>query len=154
PAPVATLARPLPKPMLATRADARLRARITAGEQEWSYEMKWDGIRAIAQAGEAGVRGMSRRGQDLTATYPELAELASLTRGDVVVDGEIVALNARGTPDFGVLQRRMNLSAPKKIASEQARTPVYYFVFDLLQTGTTSLVEQPYEQRRAELFDR
>ena len=133
----------LPRPMLALRGEP--------GAGDWCYEMKWDGVRAITQVVDGNVRVMSRNGNDVTATYPELAELAQLAPAGTVVDGEIVALNAAGAPDFGVLQRRMKLTSATKVAAEQARTPVYYMVFDLLVDAGKSLMNQSYDKRRARL---
>ena len=151
PRPAAAPAASLPRPMLATRADAHRIAGLEAGE--WAYEMKWDGIRALVAVGEGGVRVASRGGHDITAMYPELGELASLAAPGVVVDGEIVALSARGVPSFGALQKRMNLASPEKVAAEQARTPVYYMAFDVLATPAGPVNQEPYEQRREELFE-
>ena len=58
----------------------------------WSYEMKWDGVRGLARTTGGSVRLTSRTGRDVTATYPELAELGTLAREDLVVDGEVVAV--------------------------------------------------------------
>ena len=151
PRPTSLPAPRLPRPMLATAADAHRAAELEAGE--WGYEMKWDGIRALAAIGEGEVRLASRRGHDITAMYPELGELASLAAPGVVVDGEIVALSDRGVPSFGALQKRMNLASREKIAAEQARTPVYYMVFDVLASAEGPMTAAPYEQRRKELFE-
>src|SRR5690625_6763663 len=94
---------------------------------------------------------MSRNGNDLSATYPELAELAQLAAPGTIVDGEIVALNAQGRPDFGVLQRRMKLTGAAKVEAERARTPVYYMVFDLLADAKGSRLNETYGRRRSRL---
>src|SRR5699024_5800556 len=75
----------LPAPPRATRAPRPPRAGIRAQEEAWALAMKWDGIRAVAGVGPAGVRVMSRGGNDITATYPEVAELAGLARPGTVV---------------------------------------------------------------------
>src|SRR5690625_5147441 len=82
----------LPRPMLAKRANP--------GSGDWCYEMKWDGVRAIAGVTDGQVRVASRNGNDLSATYPELQELADLAAPGTIVDGEIIALNEYGVPDF------------------------------------------------------
>src|SRR5690625_205919 len=133
----------LPRPMLAMRGEP--------GAGQWCYEMKWDGVRAITQVTDGGVRVMSRNGNDVTATYPELAELAKLAPAGTIFDGEIVAFNAEGVPDFGVLQRRMKLTTAAKVKAERARTPVYYLVFDVLGTASGSLLDQTYADRRSRL---
>jgi bifunctional non-homologous end joining protein LigD len=117
----------------------------------WAFEMKWDGIRAIAVIRDGVVSLTSRNGVDLTPTYPELAELAEAVGDDAIVDGEIVALGPRGRPDFGRLQERMNLRKPAEVARAQAQTPVFFYAFDLLELGGDSLLAQPYATRRAAL---
>ena len=102
-------------------------------DAEWAFEMKWDGIRALAYVSDDGIRLISRKGNDLTAQYPDLAELADRVDGNAVLDGEIVALNDRGRPDFGRLQERMNLVRPGDIATAAKRTPVQFMLFDLLE---------------------
>ncbi|QAY71524.1 ATP-dependent DNA ligase [Xylanimonas protaetiae] len=138
------------EPMLASAAepaDVRaLQADPGGGDREWVFEMKWDGYRTIAVAapGPDGVpvaRFTSRTGQDLTRTYPELAPLAGQVRGDlpVVLDAEIVALDASGRPDFRRLQ--------------QHTSKAELMVFDVLQVGDRSLLHAPYDERRALLGD-
>jgi bifunctional non-homologous end joining protein LigD len=118
---------------------------------DWVFEMKWDGIRAIARITEGKLRLISRRGVDVTDRYPELADLPDHVTGDAVLDGEIVALSKSGRPDFGLLQNRMNLVQPGEIERARKVTPVHYMLFDLLEHGGRSLMPLDYEQRRAEL---
>src|SRR4051812_11853238 len=73
----------------------------------WSYEVKWDGYRALLHKRGTTVRLVSRRDVDLTRTYPAIVDAArSLRIHDVVLDGEIVALGADGQPSFQALQHR------------------------------------------------
>ncbi|MCW2131122.1 ATP-dependent DNA ligase [Arthrobacter sp. VKM Ac-2550] len=133
------------KPMLATQGSA---ADITA-EHQWAFEMKWDGIRAIAVIEDRAVRLISRNGNDLTAGYPELADLPDRVHAETaVLDGEIVALNKAGRPDFGLLQTRMKLTKKRDIDQAAARTPVHLMLFDLLQLDGKSLLPLEYCQRR------
>ncbi|MGW3295723.1 non-homologous end-joining DNA ligase [Streptomyces xiamenensis] len=105
----------------------------------WGYEYKWDGYRCCLRIGADGsVRATSRAGNDFTGRYPELAEIEA---GPVVLDGEIVALDAAGRPDFGLLQRR----------AQPPYTPVMFFAFDVLWHEGRGLLEEPYERRRAVL---
>jgi bifunctional non-homologous end joining protein LigD len=115
----------------------------------WAFEIKFDGVRAIGYAGSSGLRVVSRNDRDIATSYPEVAGLR-LPAG-VVVDGELVALDERGCPDFALLQQRMHVTAP---GSELVGSvPVQYVVFDLLHDGRNVLLELPYEQRRARLLD-
>ncbi|SDK01227.1 ATP-dependent DNA ligase LigD ligase module /ATP-dependent DNA ligase LigD phosphoesterase module /ATP-dependent DNA ligase LigD polymerase module [Cryobacterium psychrotolerans] len=126
-------------------------------EDEWSFEMKWDGIRAIAylstEGTERSVSLLTRNGNDVTAAYPEIVEgLLDAVRADsAVLDGEVVALNRRGRPDFGLLQTRMGLSAARDVRAARAGTPVHFMVFDLLERGGEPLTREPYAQRRRAL---
>ena len=137
-------------PMLASTGAAGL---VASGRQ-WAYEMKWDGIRALVEVrpGPDGplLRLMSRNGNDLTASYPELSDLPSAVDAtSAVLDGEIVALSRTGRPDFGLLQQRMNLARPADIAAAARSVPVQLMVFDLLEKDGRSLTGVPYDDRRA-----
>jgi bifunctional non-homologous end joining protein LigD len=113
----------------------------------WAYEFKWDGVRAVTLVEDGGVRVLSRNDRDVTASYPELDELAERLRGrEAVLDGEIVALDAAGRPSFPRLQRRMHVTGPP--ASLLAAVPVRYYVFDLLHLDGRSTLDEPYERRR------
>ena len=142
-------------PMLASIGDL---GSLRREAEDWSFEMKWDGIRALArvQPGD-GDRGSieltSRNGHDMTSTYPELRELTDCVDVDCVLDGEIVALGQGGRPDFGRLQRRMGLSRDSDIEREQRRTPIYLMLFDVLHADGSSLLRTPYTERRARLFE-
>ncbi|MHA7134111.1 ATP-dependent DNA ligase [Oerskovia turbata] len=149
----------LPRPMLATAGTVET---LTAegDPDDWAYEMKWDGFRVIAQvgAGESGpsARLVSRSGKDMTLTYPELQDLALRVPAEdlpVVVDGEIVALDARGRPSFRRLQQRANLTRAGDVAAARARVAVELMLFDILAVRGRSLVKRPYDERRALLAD-
>ncbi|MGA8988615.1 ATP-dependent DNA ligase [Aeromicrobium sp.] len=121
---------------------------------DWAFEMKWDGIRAIAVVDGSDVALFSRRQNDVTNAYPEVvAELAGLGLRDTVLDGEIVALDHSGAPDFGRLQRRMGLTRTSEIAAAQREVRVQYMVFDLLRTEGQAVTGQQYDDRRTALLD-
>jgi bifunctional non-homologous end joining protein LigD len=105
--------------------------------------------RALGYAGEGGLTLYSRNDRDISRSYPEITAL-EIDQG-VVVDGELVALDQHGRPDFGQLQHRMHITAPS--AELIGRVLVQYVVFDLLRSGGRSLLELPYGRRR-ELLDR
>lgn len=117
----------------------------------WLYELKWDGIRAIITGTEGRIRLMSRNGNDLTATYPELTERSCWPEGDFVADGEIVALGKGSRPDFGRLQQRMNLVKAADIERARASVPVQLMLFDLLYDDGTDLSGLTYSVRRERL---
>ena len=114
----------------------------------WAFEWKWDGVRAIVAAAPGAVRATSRNGRDITASYPELAELHGLVTRPVLLDGELVTLDARGRPDFGRLQSRIHVTHPGEDLLRLA--PVLLYVFDLLYLDGF-LLDEPYSQRRGRL---
>lgn len=119
---------------------------------QWAYEMKWDGIRALATVDASGARLVTRNGNDVSSSYPEIvAALTSADLGDAVLDGEIVALGPNGAPDFGLLQQRMGVTRPMEVRSAAARAPAHYLAFDLVQQAGRSLRSESYDQRRAAL---
>ena len=117
----------------------------------WLYELKWDGIRAIITGTEGRIRLMSRNGNDLTAAYPELTDRACWPDGDFVADGEIVALGKGSRPDFGRLQLRMNLVKTADIERARVSVPVQLMLFDLLYDAGTDVSGRPFVERRERL---
>lgn len=140
----------LPKPMLATAGSA-----TSIGDGEgWAYEGKWDGYRAIAGVRADGVELRSRNGIDLSATFPELQEIVSLTAPGTVLDGEVVALDANSRPNFARLQSRGKLVGRREIERAMSTTPVHYFVFDVLRTSDHgATLDLPYRERRSVLAE-
>ena len=136
-------------PMLATLGDLD----GFRGGDDWAYEMKWDGYRAIATVADGKVTLRSRRGLDMTPTFPELAELGELIDGDAVLDGEIVALDPKGRPSFERLQQRSGLTQPRDVERARRGQAVEFFLFDALSLGGEALTSRPYEERRARLVD-
>jgi bifunctional non-homologous end joining protein LigD len=132
-------------PMLATTGDAH-----DVAEGDWAFEMKWDGIRAVAVVHDGAVTLTSRNGNDLTPAYPELQELAERVddEGGAVLDGEIVAVDEKGRPDFGLLQTRMGLTRARDVARAAAGAPVRLLLFDVMRAEGRSLVREHYDERR------
>ncbi|MGW2631036.1 non-homologous end-joining DNA ligase [Streptomyces chattanoogensis] len=115
----------------------------------WAFEAKWDGARCIVSTpGDGTVRLVTRAGNEATATYPELAPLGEQLRGrPTVLDGEVVVLDARGRPDFGLLQRRMGVVNPRRTARLAMEYPVHLVLFDVMYVGR-SVLGAPYYERR------
>ena len=131
------------KPMLAEVGEA------ARSNPQWRYEPKLDGYRVIAFVQGSAVRLQSRRGLDLTACFPELAaDLAAQAAGQMILDGEIVALDAAGRPSFNALQNRAQLKTAAEIAAAQRDTPVVLVCFDLLHFAGLNLRAAPYRDRR------
>ncbi|KZM76562.1 ATP-dependent DNA ligase [Cellulosimicrobium sp. I38E] len=140
------------RPMLASPASAG----DLHDDDGWAFEMKWDGFRTLAHVSHGQVRLVSRSGKDMTVTYPELQALAEQVPAEalpVVLDGEIVALDARGRPSFRRLQQRANIAKPGDVAAARRKVTVDLMLFDLLETGGRSLAKRPYDERREVLED-
>ncbi len=131
------------RPMLVS-----LRHELPADEESYGWELKWDGLRAIAYVSGDAVRLVSRNDKDMAPSYPELGVLAERVAAPVILDGEIVALRD-GRPDFGLLQSRMHVQQPDDKLLRRA--PVQFYVFDLLYQGQDSLLGRPYTERRERL---
>jgi bifunctional non-homologous end joining protein LigD len=129
-------------PMLAESGDG------VSSDPGWRYEPKLDGYRVIAFVTGDRVRLQSRRGLDYTPFFPELAaELAPHPAGQMILDGEIVALDADGRPSFNALQNRAQLKGADEIAAAQRASPVVLVCFDLLHFAGLDLRPAPYSDR-------
>ena len=144
--------RALIAPMLATPgslADPRF-----AASADWSYEMKWDGVRAVVYAEGGSVSVYSRNDRDVSVSYPELQPLSgALSVTDVVLDGEIVAIDDSGRPSFGRLQQRMHVADAAMALRLSRSVPAVFLAFDVLRLDGRSLIEEPYFRRRQILVE-
>ena len=132
------------RPMLASRGDS-----IPKGAG-WLHEVKWDGMRVLAEVRDGKLRLWSRNENDVTVSFPELADIGVLAGRDVLLDGEVVAM-ANGIPQFSALADRMHVSSAAR-AHELARAnPVTLIVFDLLHLDGRDLTGETLSVRRAEL---
>lgn len=142
-------AEPMPEqvaPMLARPG------RLPAAEDGWAYEIKWDGVRALAYCRPGEVLLESRSQRDITRTYPELRALARVMGSrSALLDGEIVALDEAGRPSFSRLQERMHVESDSAARRRAERTPVVYMIFDLLYLEGHSLMKLSYDERRERL---
>jgi ATP-dependent DNA ligase len=124
---------------------ALTRKELPAGE-EWAYEPKLDGFRAIVFVDGTDAYIQSRSGKALARYFPEL----SFAPGRWVLDGELVVRDADGRLEFDALQERIH-PAESRIKMLSERIPVTYIVFDLLAEGEESLLDTPLGERRARL---
>ncbi|HYM14683.1 MAG TPA: non-homologous end-joining DNA ligase, partial [Dehalococcoidia bacterium] len=135
------------RPMLATLIDRPF------SRPGWLFEPKLDGVRALAFVRDGALELRSRRGNQVTAQYPEVVEaLRAQPVASAVFDGEIVAINERGEPDFQEIQSRINLSKPAEVEIAAAATPVYLYAFDLLYLDGYDLRDVPLADRKALLW--
>jgi bifunctional non-homologous end joining protein LigD len=125
---------------------------LPSDEQGWAYEIKWDGVRAIAYCEPGQVRLESRNLREISGQYPEVRALALELEGrPAVLDGELVAFDEQERPSFQLLQRRMHVASAAEVRRRMRETPVTYVIFDLLYLDRRTMVDRPYEERRAEL---
>jgi bifunctional non-homologous end joining protein LigD len=131
------------EPMMAQIAD-----RIPAGD-DWLFEVKWDGVRAVAFIENESVRLQSRTGNRCERQYPELSAIPHQIAADTaILDGEIAVLDAKGVSQFHLIQPRIMNADPNSIAHMSRNTPVVYFVFDLLYLDGYDLRGVPLDERR------
>ena len=107
-------------------------------DPEWLFEIKWDGYRAIAETGGSALRLYSRNGLSFLDAYADVSSALRRMKRKAVVDGEIVALDAEGRPDFQLLQH----------AAQDPATHVVYYVFDLLELDGKDLTGLPLVKRK------
>jgi bifunctional non-homologous end joining protein LigD len=118
----------------------------------WAYEVKWDGVRAVAYSQPGELRLESRNLKDIGDSYPELFAMnAALGSHSAVLDGEIVALDGAGRPSFEALAQRMHVASRAQARKLAKGTPVTYAIFDLLWLDGRSLMRLPHSERRARL---
>ena len=104
-------------------------------DENWAYEVKWDGYRTLAFVAAGTTRLQSSNLLDVTAKYPELAEFAgSVNSSSAIIDGELVVLDSDGRPSFELMQ--------------QHATQVAFYVFDVLSVDGHDTIGLAYEQRR------
>lgn len=118
---------------------------------EWAFEMKWDGVRALATVRDGRVTLRSRNDNDLTVQYPELQELGERAGVDGVFDGEVVAVDDKGRPSFSRLQDRMGLTRARDVEAARRRSPVRLLLFDVLEADGHDLTRLGYDARREAL---
>ncbi|MCW2924054.1 MAG: ligD, partial [Thermoleophilia bacterium] len=136
------------KPMLAKLAE------LPEDQDQWAFEVKWDGIRAVVFAEGGRIRIETRNQNDVTAQYPELTRFGrALGSHQAVIDGEIVAFDEHGKPSFQTLQSRLGLTAAATIKARAAATPVRYLAFDLIHLDGHDVRDLPYLDRRKLLRD-
>lgn len=131
------------RPMLATPGRA-----IPPGEQ-WVHEVKWDGMRVLADVVDGRLTLTSRTERDVTVAFPELAGLAGEYE-DMLLDGEVVALHD-GVPSFAALAERFHVTSARRASSLATHNPATLMAFDLLRLYGVDLTARSFADRRATL---
>jgi bifunctional non-homologous end joining protein LigD len=136
-----------PMPTAITPMKAGLTTNVPHGD-EWLFEIKWDGVRAICFIDHGTVRLVSRTGRSCEQQYPELSVIPHYIAAEqAILDGEIAVLDAKGVAHFELIQPRIAQSDPNSVAHLIRSRPVIYFAFDLLYADG-------YDLRQAALVDR
>src|SRR4051794_21087580 len=143
-------AEPMPEggivPMLAKAGE------IPRDESRYAFEVKWDGIRALAYSEPGRLRFETRNLRDVTDSYPELRRLnRALSSHRAILDGEIAAFDEQGRPSFSRMQQRMHVTSESVIRRRAKEVPVVYVIFDLLWLDGHSLLDLPLTERRERL---
>ncbi len=135
------------KVMLATRTAPFSRS-------GWWFELKYDGYRLIAESAAGQAALYSRAGNDLTATFPEIAQsFAALPFTRLIVDGEVVVHDLKGLPSFSALQKRARLTRRPDVQRAVLALPATFYAFDLLAFGDYDLRSLPLDRRKSLLRD-
>jgi DNA ligase D-like protein (predicted ligase)/DNA ligase D-like protein (predicted 3'-phosphoesterase) len=113
-------------------------------DPDWLFEIKWDGIRAIAYVGDT-ISLKTRNDKELISKFPEFNELSILTK-EAVLDGEIIILSD-GKPDFNAVAKRNQVSNPREAQAKAVESQATYVVFDILEVQGDSVIDHPLSQR-------
>jgi bifunctional non-homologous end joining protein LigD len=129
------------RPMLATLLEKPF------SREDWLFELKWDGMRALAWVDRGRLRIESRAGRDATSQYPELGSLPRCIRAEqAILDGELVVLDEQGRSDFERMQSRMNVAQPSP--AQVTTAPVTFYLFDVLYCDGYDLRGAPLIERK------
>jgi bifunctional non-homologous end joining protein LigD len=121
-------------------------------DQDWLFEIKWDGYRAIAFIENGKVRLVSRNQNELTARYPELKDMPEFIKAKTaILDGEVVALDAEGRASFSLMQQRTGFRPGGHRAVAKADVAVLYYAFDLLYLDGYDWRRVPLKERKQKL---
>ena len=119
---------------------------------DYFFEPKWDGLRAILFFQEGRIELQNRNLRDATRSYPELQKISARIRAkSAIIDGEIVVLREDGVPDFGRLQTRFGVDDQKRVDILGKTMPVTYVAFDLLHLDGHDMIARPLVERKERL---
>lgn len=119
--------------------------------EQWVFEVKWDGVRALLFKKDREIKIQSRNGNNITPQYPEIVTAAKLSLREcdsAIIDGEIVVLNEDGIPDFHTHQHRMHIQSTQEIMAMSVEHPSTYYVFDILYKDDHNVEGLGYLERR------
>src|ERR1700682_3561993 len=163
PSPLPNLTRPAPEradpppqlPLERARLPESLMPMFPGGasepfdSREHVFEVRWDGLRALAFVEGGGYHLQEQSGRNISELFPELGEIPRRLRVDeVILDGIVVISDGQGRPDFAALDRRMRLSSPDGIAEAAGQQPAAFVVFDILYAQARSVMSMTLLKRR------
>ena len=118
------------------------------------FELKWDGLRALLFLQDGKLELQNRNLRDVTASYPEIQTVTKKIKAKrAIIDGEVVVLSKKGSPDFGKLQNRFGIEDPKRVETARRANPVTYVAFDLLHLNGKDIIKNQLEIRKNTLHD-
>ena len=118
------------------------------------FELKWDGLRVLMFLQNGKLELQNRNLRDVTASYPEIQTVTKRVRAKkAIIDGEVVVLSKKGTPDFGKLQNRFGIEDPKRVETARRANPVTYVAFDLLHLNGKDIIKNQLDVRKSTLHD-
>ena len=117
-------------------------------DENYIFELKLDGIRCIAYLDKDNTYLRNKRNKELIDIYPELKNIHKQAKKRCILDGELVVLNADGSPNFSLLQKRSLLSDPLKIEFESEKHKVHFVAYDILYLGSENLIDRPLIERK------
>jgi len=127
-------------------------AEVPATSAEWATEIKWDGVRAIAFCEGGRLRLQGRRLNDITDLFPEVKPLSEASGAEgTILDGELVAFDEFGIPDFQRIQQRLQRNRGKRHGRPARSYLVTFVIFDILRADGEDLRDLPYRERRERL---
>src|SRR5713226_6075963 len=133
------------RPMLAKMGEA-------FDSEDYLFEVKWDGLRAILYKNRDKLELQNRNLRDVTASYPEIQDIRRQIKAQkAIIDGEVVILGDKGTPDFGRLQMRFGLNDHERVDVVRGTNPATYVAFDLLHLDGKDILTIPLEDRKRKL---
>ena len=133
------------RPMLAVPANP---PGVPPAGDQWVHEVKWDGVRLLAETRDSAVRLTNRNEIDVTAAYPEIVATVGRLPDGMLLDGEVIALDGSGRPTLQAIASRMHGRDPGRTAKLAQTRPVTYMIFDLLRTGGHDIMRRPLSERR------
>ncbi|HET7616736.1 MAG TPA: non-homologous end-joining DNA ligase [Bacillales bacterium] len=115
---------------------------------DYIHQVKWDGVRILTYAASGQVRLFNRKKRERTMQYPELLETRKYCVAEsVILDGEVIALNEGGTPEFQQVMRRDGLRSRERVDFVRKSIPIFYMIFDVLYLNGKWLNKEPFTER-------